>query len=143
LATITKTITNTVRLYGVEPQNKWGSLVWGTDTWAQQDVQWKFDKYLPLNLSLSFQNAFKIRHLVSESVILSTIISRQIFARASSSLSLSSRVVSVSRINNGWYVQRLEETNLLDVPNDNFTEIADTVTSWTQLSSTSTTWVQT
>ncbi len=143
MATITKTITNTVRLYGVEPQNKWGSLVWGTDTWAQQDVQWKFDKYLPLNLSLSFQNAFKIRHLVSESVILSTIISRQIFARASSSLSLSSRVVSVSRINNGWYVQRLEETNLLDVPNDNFTEIADTVTSWTQLSSTSTTWVQT
>ncbi len=143
MGTITKTITNTVRLYGIEPHNKWGSLVWGTDTWAQQDVQWKFDKYLPLNLSLSFQNAFKVRHLVSESATLSTLISRQFPARTSSSISLSSRVVSVYRVNNGWYVQRLEETNLLDVPLDNFTEIPDTVTPWTQLSSTSTTWVQT
>ena len=143
MGTITKTITNTVRLYGIEPHNKWGSLVWGTDTWAQQDVQWGFDKYLPLNLSLSFQNAFKVRHLVSESATLSTLISRQFPARTSSSISLSSRVVSVYRINNGWYVQHLEETNLIDVPLDNFTEIPDTVTPWTQLSSTSTTWVQT
>lgn len=141
MATITKTITNTVRLYGVEPHNKWGSLVWGRDTWDRQDVQWRFDKYLSLPVTISGQNAFKVRHLVSELANLSTTISRQFPSRTSSSISLSSRVVSVYRINNGWYVSQLETTNLLDVPADNFVEVSDATASWTQLTPTSTTWV--
>ena len=141
MATITKTITNTVRLYGVEPHNRWGTLVWGTDTWAQQDVQWRFDKYLPLPVTIASQNAFKVRHLVSELTNLSTTISRQFPSRTSSSVSISSRVVSVYRINNGWYVSQLETTNLLDVPTDNFVEVPDATASWTQITPTSITWV--
>lgn len=130
-----------MRLYGVEPHNRWGTLVWGTDTWAQQDVQWRLDKYLPLPVTISAQNAFKVRHLVSESTNLSTTISRQFPSRTSSSVSISSRVVSVYRINNGWYVSQLETTNLLDVPTDNFVEVPDATASWTQITPTSITWV--
>ncbi len=141
MATLTQTITNTVRLYGVEPHNKWGTLVWGTDNWAQQDVQWQFDKYLTIPVSIAAQNTFKVRHLVSELANLSTTISRQFPSRTSSSVSISSRVVSVYRVNNGWYVSQLETTNLLEVPTDNFVEVSDATASWTQLTPTSTTWV--
>lgn len=30
----TKTITNAFQVFGIGPSNKWGSMVWGVDTWG-------------------------------------------------------------------------------------------------------------
>lgn len=142
MATLTITVRNTLRVYGVEPHNKWGSLVWGSSTWAQQDVQWTDYKHIAESMSLATTQSFKVRHLVSEGMTVGSTISRQFPAWVYENISVSSRVVSVYKVDHGWYVKRGETTNALEFPTDNFTEVADPATAWTTVSTPSTTWAQ-
>jgi hypothetical protein len=137
------TVTNTIRLYGVEPHNKWGTLVWGTDTWAQQDVQWTDYKSVVNTMAVSSTNAFIVHHFTNEQIGLGTIISREYPSRVFENLSLSSKLVSVYRVNNGWYSQQGGTTNALSFPVDSFSEVTDPTTTWTESTQPSTTWVQT
>lgn len=134
------TVRNNLRVYGVEPHNKWGALVWGTDTWAQQDVQWRFDKHIAESLSLASTQQFKVRHLVSEAFSLDSTVSRRFPSRVSESLSLSSAITIVYRVNNGWYLKKGDTLNALEYPTDNFSEVAEPTTTWSEVSTPSTVW---
>jgi hypothetical protein len=137
------TVTNTIRLYGVEPHNKWGILVWGTDTWAQQDIQWTDYKSVVNTMAVSSTNAFQVEHLLNQqNVMFGTIISREFPSRVFENLSLSSKIVSVYRLNNGWYSQRGGTINALSFPVDTFTQVTDPSTIWTESTQPTTTWVQ-
>jgi hypothetical protein len=91
---------------------------------------------------VSSTQAFQVSHLVSESLTVDTIISRQFGYSIAEALTVSSRLVSIYRINNGWYEQRGETTNALEYPTNQFTVISDPSTAWTESSSPSTTWTE-
>ena len=142
MATLTKTISNTLRLYGVEPHNKWGTLVWGTSTWAQQDIQWTDYKSVVNTMVVSSTRGFRVEHLVSDDIVLDTVISRQFPAWISSGFSVSSRIASVYRLNSGWYSVKGDTANALSFPVDSFSEVVDPSFTWSTVTRPTTTWTQ-
>ena len=142
MALLTITVRNTLRVYGIEPHNKWGVMIWGTSTWGQRDVEWTDYKYVPNTMTVNSTQGFRVSHKIEESLTLDTTISRQFGYQVTNTVNLSSRIASVYRINNGWYVTRGDITNALSFPVDSFTEVTRPATSWTVLTPPSTTWVQ-
>jgi hypothetical protein len=140
LTVFTKTISNTLRLYGVEPHNKWGALIWGTDVWGQRDVEWTDYKRYSNTLTVSSTQGFKVSHKVSENVFFDTIISRQYSYKISESFNINSAIGSVYRVNNGWYSQKGDTINALSFPTNTFSKVDDPTDNWTIVSSTTTTW---
>jgi hypothetical protein len=131
-----------LRLYGVEPHNKWGALVWGTDTWAQQDVLWTDYKNIADTLSVASTNRFNVSHLISEEFTLDSIVSKQYPHYIYETFSFGSRVAAIYRINNGWYSRSGDTINLLEFPSDNFTEVNEPSTTWSEVTAASTDWTE-
>jgi hypothetical protein len=144
VANLTKTISNTLRFYGAEPANKWGSLVWGTDTWAWRDIEWIFFKGIANTLTtdsaITGKNAWK---LIEDSFALDSVISREFGYSISNSFAISSAITIINIINNNWILSRGGETNALNWPVDNFTLVANPTSSWSEIATPPTTWVQT
>jgi len=140
LTVFTKTISNTLRLYGVEPHNKWGALIWGIDVWGQRDIEWTDYKRYSNTLTVSSTQGFKVSHQVSENVFFDTIISRQYSYKISENLNVGSSISAIYRLNNGWYSQRGDTTNALSFPINNFSQVVDPTDNWSVVSSTTTTW---
>lgn len=212
MATLTITIRNTLKVYGVEPHNKWGELIWGTDTWAETDVEKDIYKFLPISLSVDtvqnkrvklsvldtmslsssvskaphknisdsisldsarmvkirkkiseavtltdvyYKRPIKsisdsvsiatsylknVKHLVSEPLTVATVISRRFPFRIAESLNVSSAVTVIYRKNNGWYLKKGDTINALNYPQDQFSEVANINSTWTEISVPTTTW---
>jgi hypothetical protein len=138
----TKTISNRLGVYAGEPTNKWGTMVWGTDKWGWKNTEWTFYKGIfevfTVDSAVTGKNVW---HLITEAFALGTSISRDFPSWISSSFSLSSKITAVNIINNGWFVVAGGETNALNWPKDNFIAVADPISTWTELTSTPTTWV--
>lgn len=142
MATLTMTVRNTLRLYGIEPHNKWGTMVWGSDTWGQRDVEWTATHAYYNTLTVDSTNRFKVYHQISESISIGTVISREFPSRVSENLFLTSRIASVYRVNNGWFVKKGDTINALSFPVSNFTQVSDPTTSWTVAVAPTTIWNQ-
>ena len=143
MADLTITITNRLGVYAGEPTNKWGTLVWGTDKWGWESTQWSFSKGIFENFVTSSAITGKnVWHLITEALVIGTLVSREIFYAISSSLSVTSSITIVNVINNGWTLSLGEKTNALDWPVDGFAEVADPSTTWTEITTPSTSWTQ-
>jgi hypothetical protein len=144
VANLTKTISNTLRFYGVEPANKWGTLVWGADDWAFRDVEWTFFKGIANTLTtdsaITGKNAWK---LIEDAIDITTLISREFGYFVSSSFSMSSEITIINISNNNWILSKGGETNALHWPVDNFSIVANPSTSWSEIATPTTTWVNT
>lgn len=144
MADLTKTISNTLRFYGSEPTNKWGTLVWGTDTWETQDIEWTFYKGIADSLTtdsaITGKNAWK---LIDDAIDLTTLVSREFGYSISDSFSMSSAITIINIINNNWILSKGGEQNALQWPVDNFSIVANPTSSWSEIATPSTTWVQT
>jgi len=142
LATFTVTIQNSLKVYGQEPTNLWGVMVWGDDVWGWRDVEWQFQKNLSESINLTQSQYKNVHHKVDVGMTFDTVLSRQFPYRVYESVSLSSAITSVKVINNGWFVTKGGETNALNWPTDQFTKVSATTTDWTRTSLTTTDWVR-
>ena len=144
MANLTKTISNTLLFYGIEPVTRWDSLIWDVDPWNWRDVQWTFRKGIADSLSTDSAITGKnVRHLIGNDLDLSVILSRSYNYFVSDSFTISSAIAIINIINNNWILSKGGEPNALNWPVDNFTIVSDPTTSWTEITSSSTTWVQT
>lgn len=140
MATFTKTISNTLRLYGVEPHSLWGTFVWGSDVWGQRDVQWTDYKNISNTLTVSSTRTFKVAHQVSDNLIIDTIISRQFSYQIRETLNIGSAISAVYRLNNGWYSQSGDTINALSFPVSNFSHVVNPTDNWTIVPNSTTNW---
>jgi hypothetical protein len=129
-------------MYAGEPTNKWGSITWGSSVWGWRDVEWTFNKYVPTSFALASSLSKNISHLISESLVLGILISRDFAYRVYDSFSMTSKIASVYVINNGWVVAKGGQSNALNWPRDSFSDVANATTTWSDVTATSTTWVQ-
>ena len=143
MTAFTKTISNSLNVYGVEPTNLWGTMKWGTDVWGYRDVDWLFNKGIADTMTVDSSMAgFNVTHLISDDLTIDNTLSREFGFSISDSFSVSSAVTIINVINNGWYVSKGGITNALLWPNDDFTAQSDPSTTWNNLLITTPTWVQ-
>lgn len=142
MTALTKTISNTLKVYSPEPTTKWNYFLWGGAVWGYTDIPWSFNKLLQNTATLSTSQGKQVTHYLGIPMTVSLTLSKEFPARFFDTLMLGSRIASIYVINNGWYVAKGGEINALNWPRNGFSEITGSTTTWTEVSQPSTTWVQ-
>lgn len=125
MADFTQTVLNQFELFGGEPPNLWGTLVWGTDNWGYgADV------------------IVEIGKVLEDSVTLSDSVLKGFEFDIDDSLSLSSALPDRTLVDAAgfYHVFRGNVTDADDSVSTDFTEVTTSGTSWTAEAEPSTSW---
>lgn len=150
MADLTKTISNSLRLFTSDSTNKWGSFLWGTGLWgASGDVVVRVDKIISNQISLS--DSYQI--------------SANFFVTLTNSISLQSAIETLTEIAYGVLITNsisvlgdMSRETLIDQkgyqrdfgngpnaenkPLSSYTYISDPTTTYVKISATNTTWTE-
>jgi hypothetical protein len=123
----TKTITNSVRVFGGASTDKWNSMTWGTNYWAFGD----------LNVVLG------VGKVISESISLSDSLAKSPTKVIAVSVSVAGDMSSETKQDSaGYYFVFGTGTNAENRPMTSYNQVSDNTTSFTSLADTSTSWSQ-
>ncbi len=131
MADFIKTISNSMRLLGGGPSSKWGqanypyTFTWGVTKWGEG----------------SFRVVFSADKLISNSILPSTIVVKEVEKLVSEVLSLDSEMASEIASNGIWRIVFVSDTiNVVDRDTASWTSGTNTSTSFTCLVAGSTNW---
>lgn len=125
MANLTKTVSNSLRVFGPADTNNWGEMLWG-DNWAYDgsDLVTSTRKVIAYSLGLSQTLATQIDYHLT----------------VSNTLSLSGDMARESLTDQNGYDYYFPDENAEHRPSSGYTSIADTDTTYSPVSEPSTSW---
>ena len=126
MANFSKTITNTLNIFGAGKASRWGEFIWGSDAWGSGEVVKTPLKLSQETLFLSGDNnQYQTIKNIAENITVTGDMSDEALIDP-----------------NGYYIVFQETANAENRPNTGYNSISQSVNSYTTLVTSQPTWVQ-
>jgi hypothetical protein len=129
-------------MFGLEETNRWGSMVWGVDSWGwDATLPWNLRKLVSTTLTVnSDMSKFSIIKGISDYLNFSTQVSKNSTRYfRNNTMTVSGGLAAVYWLNNGWYYA-VDGINATNWNTTNYTETSTAVSTWSSVGPATTTW---